>query len=224
MTNPTNPSYTPGTNPRPEKTLDLMTDIETMGIPEPNCNVAMVSIAACVFDPNSLNDIEHTFYRRIDLDSGVNRGMTVSDSTVSWWKQQSAEARAELDKPGDDLAVVMRDFALWLSNIPHKILHVWANDPDFDINIIRCNMHAVRVDWPFKFFVNRSFRTIKDAAWPNGPASVPTPFVEGPRHHALTDTLRQAKVVQLAQAELRNLREIRHVVTTQTRAALEATG
>lgn len=205
-----NQSYTPGTNPPPEQTMDLMVDIETMGVPEPNCNVAMVSIAACVFDPHSLAEIEHTFYKRIDLNSGVNRGMLVSESTVEWWSKQSPEAKAELHKPADDLALVMRDFALWLSNIPHKILNVWANDPDFDVNIIRCNMDAVGVNWPFMFFVNRSFRTLKDDAWPNGPSAIPTVDVEGPKHHALTDAIRQAKIVQLGKHELRQLREIRH--------------
>lgn len=205
----TNPSYTVGSN-HTETTMDIMIDIETMGIPNPTANVAMVSIAACMFDPNSLEHPELTFYQRIDLNSGVNRGMLVDSSTIDWWKKQSAEARAELDKGGDDLKVVMKAFLLWISNLPFKIQNVWANDPDFDVCIIQCNLAAVDMHWPFKFYMNRSFRTIKDAAWPNGPSSVPHVDVDGPAHHALTDTIRQAKQVQLAKAELRQLREIRH--------------
>jgi exodeoxyribonuclease VIII len=202
--------------------MDIMIDLESMGIPEPTANVAIVSLAACMFDPNSLEHPTHTFYERIDLNSGVDRGMWVSDSTIEWWKKQSDEARAEIEKGGDDLAAVMKRFLLWISNLPFKIQNVWANDPDFDIAIIQCNLHAVKMHWPFKFYMNRSFRTIKDLAWPNGPQSVPHVAVDGPKHHALTDTIQQAKIVQLAKAEFRQLREIRVTMERETLATVEA--
>jgi len=191
--------------------MDLMTDIETMGTPEPDANVAMVSLGACLFDPLS-DEILETFYTRIDLNSGIDKGMRVTESTIKWWKEQSTEARAEIEKGGPSLAVAMHNFAMWLSNLPFKVLHVWANDPDFDVAIIRCNMHAVKARWPFRFYQPRSLRTLKDAAWPNGGG--PNPQVEGPKHHALTDTIRQAKIVQLSQKELIRVRAQAHLYQT----------
>lgn len=185
-------------------TTALMTDIETMST-EPNA--AIVSIGACAFDPlqnQSIEELDERFYTTISLQTCVDAGLHISAGTVEWWLKQSPDAQAALfAEPHRQLRTACTEFRMWADDLRPKITSCWANDPDFDYVILREAYKAVGVMWPFAFWMNRSCRTIKDLAWPNGD----TPdFRAGTLHHrADDDAAAQALMVQAAHHILMNL-------------------
>jgi hypothetical protein len=69
----------------------LMLDLETLST-EPNA--AIVSIGACAFDMlDKEEDIEHTFLRRVSIESNFEHGRHISADTLMWWFKQSPEAQ-----------------------------------------------------------------------------------------------------------------------------------
>jgi hypothetical protein len=81
---------------------------------------------------------------------------------------------------------------------------VWANDPQFDVAILKSffdepywvdhgGWMRTHNKWPFSFRAERSYRTLRDLAWPDGGLTGVEP--QKIAHHALHDAIYQAKVV-----------------------------
>lgn len=88
-----------------------MLDLETMGN---GPQAAIIAIGTVAFDMSGIKD---RFYTQVSLESSVRAGLIADPSTITWWMQQSDEARAAFkgnDKAAQ-LAVALGQFTTWLS-------------------------------------------------------------------------------------------------------------
>ena len=72
-----------------------MIDLETL---DTKPSASILTIGAVKFDPTGDELKESTcekFYVKVDLDSCDKLGLTVSQSTLDWWANQSQEAQDE---------------------------------------------------------------------------------------------------------------------------------
>ena len=161
----------------------IMLDIETLGN---SPGSVIVSLGAVKFGGGEIRD---TFYRRIDAESCVRQGLRMDVSTVLWWMKQGDAARAELNKPAEDLANVLLAFSQWLD--PRNEAEIWGNGATFDNVLLAEAYAACRIRRPWKFSNDRCYRTVKALH----------PHVEltrqGTHHNALDDAASQAKHLML---------------------------
>lgn len=188
---------------------DLMTDIETL---DTGPNASVLSVALVAFDRGG-EDTEESirddpgrwFYTTISRDSNAQHNRTESGSTLAWWAEQNKAAWDALtDGEQQELPTAMRDIRRWFQALRPRPQFMWANDPDFDVVILRQAAEAVGSQWIIPFWSNRSLRTIKDLAYPNGDA--PRIGV-GTAHNALDDTIRQVLLCQHCYRVLNNRTE-----------------
>lgn len=179
----------------------IMVDIETMSTAT---NAAIVSIGACGFDHEVINtpeEITDRFYTSVSLTSNEEAGRHISASTVEWWLRQSKEAQTALSmEPIRSLRAALIEFRIWAQSLKPAAHFIWANDPDFDVVILRSAFDAVNQGWPFAYYNNRSCRTLKHLAWPNDDA--PNFRASGVHHKADDDAVAQAVMVQHGWARL----------------------
>jgi len=174
-----------------------MVDIETMStLPE----AAVLSIGACAFDPDSDTPITERFLVTISLASNEQASRHLSADTISWWLQQKPEAlRAMFEGQITNLRQALVRFRTWAQHQKPAISHIWANDPDFDIVILQSAARSVGELWPWKFWMNRSVRTVGELAYrdPNERREAMTSFrAIGTHHRADDDAIAQAEFVR----------------------------
>lgn len=174
-----------------------MIDLETMSVAS---NAAIVSIGACAFDLYSQQPITNQFEVNISLESNEKVGRHISASTVMWWMQQSQDAqRALYESEQYTLEVGLNKLQKWIDEVSPRITHVWANDPDFDVVILKNAFDQCHRMWPFHFAANRSMRTIFELAYPDIDKlkEVREYFrSQGTHHRAVDDAVAQAQIVQ----------------------------
>lgn len=156
--------------------MRVMLDLETLGN-APGC--VIVAIGAVSFGSGVIKD---RFYRRVDADSCVRRGLILDVSTVLWWFKQDDAARLELCKPGKVIEDALLDFSGFLAGTDPEI---WGNGSDFDNQILASAYRACGLPLPWKFWNNRCYRTIKSHY-----AHIPADRKNG--HNALEDAENQA--------------------------------
>ena len=174
----------------------LMVDIETMAT---TSDAAILSIGACAFDIRSHDEPSDTFDITISLESNEAEGRRFSAGTIGWWLRQSDAARQALFEKPTNLRNALKQFRMWCDSVKPKVTHVWANDPDFDVVILKDAFEQTRELWPFGFWCNRSVRTIGELAYPDKDdrKHMMQAFrSEGVHHRAVDDAIAQAKFVQ----------------------------
>jgi len=174
-----------------------MIDLETMAVTP---DAAILSIGACAFDltqRNEAKEIVDRFYVAVSLESNEAANRRFQAGTIAWWLKQSKEAQASLfEEPIRNLRTACTELRMWAQNLTPAVNWIWANDPDFDIVILRNAFQQVDQLWPWHFALNRSCRTIKHLAWPDD--DCPN-FRAGTVHHrADDDAIAQARMVQHA--------------------------
>ncbi len=128
----------------------LMVDIETLST---RSNAAIVSIGACMFNPELEDDEEPcagvlaSFIVGVNPDYYYTGRFHVDPKTESWWKKKSKEARAGLKiNMASTLPLAMDKFTTWVeeqgfvkTEKPWKdgSSRVWAKPPQFDLVILR---------------------------------------------------------------------------------------
>lgn len=169
---------------------ELMIDIETTG-QKPGCKV--LTLGAFGFDKGG-NQVE--FYKQFKTAPQQGAGLTDDVSTMDWWARQdpaiAAEAFGGSTEPDEGLA----EFKKWIyENFEfgrYSRFRVWCCGLDFDFPILNHFMATFGYQFPWKFWDQYDYRTIKNV-FPVIKAS------EGnvAKHTALED----------ARAQMRGLRE-----------------
>lgn len=155
-----------------------MLDLETL---DTSPTALILAIGAVKFGRTELGDV---FYMAIDIQSCLDKDLTISGSTLTWWLEQSLEAQAEAFKGTIQLPEALRHFAEFLEDSDIK---VWGNGAAFD-NVILANAYrACGIPVPWKFWNDRCYRTLK-----NERPEVPLERV-GTHHNALDDAISQAQ-------------------------------
>ena len=139
--------------------FDLMTDLETMGLPPDG---AVVSIGACFFDLDKC-EIGPTFKRTINLATVVRDGGTIHPGTVMWWLGQSQQARDSIRFSGEDIRTTLTDFAAFIAEHSRvQDVRVWGNGSDFDITLLNSAYLRAGIKTPWSPFKTRCFRTVRN--------------------------------------------------------------
>jgi hypothetical protein len=156
-------------------TIHVMHDLETL---DSRPSSAIISIGAVAFDPQK-REIVDKFYQVLDRDDCLCHGLTMSKSTVEWWKKQSEQARAVFQDPSR-LALMpsLMAYSQWWRDVHGEV--VWANGTDFDTVILVHAYDKLQADPPWKFYNTRCYRTIKNMH----PAQFPR---TGTHHNAVDD-------------------------------------
>lgn len=170
------------------KQTHIVIDLETMG-KGPNAPIAAIG-AVVVRDAQPLDE----FYRRIDLESAMipHWKREADASTIQWWLQQSAEARAEIDgsQPSSNIIPALEELAGWMAiYATARDAIVWGNGSSFDNVILRSAYSELSHPTPWQFWNDRDLRTIL-ALYPEAKS---VGAFEGTKHHALHDARHEAK-------------------------------
>lgn len=180
------------------KFTDLMIDFETLGT---SPDSAILSMGAVRFNLDSNEVDDAGFYASISVDSNLQAGRTIDESTLIWWMGQSKEAQKVFTEPKLTLEIALGEFYEWFGP-EDKDMRVWSNGADFDIPMLA---HAVRsFGWelPWKFWNHRCFRTFK-----NLPAAKRAGKIEATvKHNALSDAIAQAKQAQAIHAAMKEMK------------------
>lgn len=141
---------------------DTMLDLETLGN---GSNAAIIAIGAVKFDPKQRKILDK-FYCRVDPQSCIDAGLTITGSTILWWMQQSEAARAEFKGTLPPLRTALEGFSAWikkpvLSGDPGEKTRVWGNGATFDNVIASSAYHALRMERPWDYRSDRCYRTVK---------------------------------------------------------------
>jgi hypothetical protein len=174
---------------------DAMVDLETL---DTRPTSVILSIGAVLFDARGGQPSKRPYYRVLKLQSQLNRGRTVSESTLLWWADQSEAARAEVFRPAGRSHPVeaLQDLAAYLK--PAR--RVWAQGPDYVILTDMARQLGIKMPWAYNSV--RDVRTIREEAgmlesW----APADNDFDLTP-HHPVSDCLWQVAVVTEARRRL----------------------
>lgn len=144
-----------------------MIDLETLGV---GPRAAILTIGWAYFDTDNF-EVGPSGKIQVDVQSCIERGMVVNDSTFRWWLQQSDEARSALQTQEapqiDDVLELFRS-----ELIGRDIKYVWGNGANFDISILETAYELCKIEAPWEFYNVRCYRTVKNL-FPNVPRVTP---------------------------------------------------
>lgn len=175
--------------------LHVMLDLETMGVAH---NAAIVSIGAVRFSPLS-GEIASRFKRNITLESCAEVGLKMDPGTIMWWMRQGDNARKNLEG-GEPLSHVLSDFTKWMNDA--VLGGVWGNGAEFDNVILTSAYTAFGLKAPWKYALNRCYRTVKALS------GISLPDMQGVKHDALDDAEHQARCLSLIFRDYARQREL----------------
>lgn len=136
--------------------IDIMVDLETTDTLPTS---SIVSIGACRIDWKN-REIVDDFYIVVNQQSGLDLGLTKSESTMKWWETLPPEHRAALDEPGVMLPDALLEFANYLRPFGRRSIQIWGNGSDFDNAILANAFNTCGFQLPWDFWNNRCFRTM----------------------------------------------------------------
>ena len=168
----------------------VMIDLETLGT---HADSVIMSIGAVKFDLDSEQMDNDGFYASVSIDSNLERGRKVDESTLVWWLNQSAEAQIVFHEPKQSLDSALSSLADWLG---HNKRNPWSNGADFDLPMLAHAYASMGWEAPWQYSNSRCVRTYRSL-----PAAARMPKL-GNDHHALRDAINQAKYVQAIQARM----------------------
>lgn len=166
-----------------------MIDLETLST---SPNAVILTLGAVKFNRTPVNsnsgaptlDSLNSFYRRIEIESCIAKGLVVSPDTEEWWRSQNSEARHEAMEHKDRIPLVqaLKEFSTWFLGSKN----VWSHGATFDCVILEHAYRACGLDVPWMFWDARDTRTLYDVS-----GVVLKDFAVKVQHHALYDAYRQ---------------------------------
>jgi DNA polymerase elongation subunit (family B) len=166
---------------------NVMVDLETLAT---TADAVILSIGAVGFEMNGDIDKEG-FYASVSVDSNLELGRKISESTLIWWMGQSEAARKVYTEPKHTLRVALEMFQEWILNA-HGDVMIWSNGASFDIPMLEHAFKQVDMPPPWKHFNTRCVRTFTKLP---GAEKLVRPQL-GVAHNALADAMNQALHVQ----------------------------
>lgn len=175
----------------PNMTHHVMLDLETLGT-KPGCPI--LSIGAVVFNTSQFYLTATNFNAAIEADTQSLMD-SPDESTLSWWSEQSEEAReAAFNSPdAQPLQLVLTNFSAWLVSLtqtPEDRIFIWGNGATFDEPILKEAYKRYDLEPVWTFRDSMCFRTLKELGKMLG---VKEPEFTGVKHNALCDAAHQAK-------------------------------
>ncbi len=171
--------------------IHVSLDIEALG-------EVVVSIGACRFDLSS-GESHEEFYRVLNVDLQLEKGLKASGEAFLWWLRQSDEAQQAVYLSTAHAPVpALIDFAEWLNTIGvatnRKNAWFWAYPTSFDLPIIERVARAFGLRAPWHWPQTIDGRTLWQLALAKDPGM--KRVEQDPAevdHHALHDAKQQAR-------------------------------
>jgi hypothetical protein len=161
---------------------DVMIDMETLGT---TADAVILSIGAVKFNLETGKIDDEGFYRSVSVESNLDLGRRISESTLVWWLKQGPEAQGVYHEEKIDLGTALVELSDWIGAGDFS---PWSNGADFDLPMLQHAYTQLKVETPWKFWNNRCFRTLKNLP---GAKAIKVPFA-GVKHNALADAHHQA--------------------------------
>lgn len=161
----------------------IMLDIETLGVSSRSPILALGAAALGSSGP------PREFYRAVK--PSLAPPFEPSFGTVSWWAQQSMEARGVFSDPdAASSAEMCLAFLEWWGLHADKDTKLWAKPPHFDVVILQHTLavHGYRPPWSHRNILD--LRTLIHLKDPDG--ALQPPDIAG-HHNALSDAVWQAE-------------------------------
>jgi hypothetical protein len=160
----------------------IMVDLETLAT---TADAVILSLGAVRFDLEKGKLDDQGFYASISIESNIQVGRRVDESTLIWWMKQTAAAQHVFHEAKQPLHSVLNEFGDWLQTDDN---FMWSNGADFDIPMLAHAFTQHHCEVPWRHWNIRCFRTYKNLP---GAAMVPKP-TQGIAHNALVDAVNQA--------------------------------
>lgn len=174
----------------------VMVDIETLSTEK---NALILSIAAIEFDLATGRTGE-SFYGKIDIQSAINAGLTITANTLKWWFSQDKTTQTEImDDTGGNINIILLLFSDFIKrgNVERR---VWGNGLRFDLGILANAYKACNINLPWNNFLERDVRTLVDF-FPEIKTEMP---FDGVKHTPLADCKHQVKYCSAIYTKLVN--------------------
>lgn len=176
----------------------VMIDIETLGT---RSDSAVISLGVALFDETGVLATDGWAIRPTDW---IGR---IDASTVAWWMEQSREARAfSATGAATALNVALGLHEFYAQHVPEE---TWANDPSFDVVILKHWWENVGNTYrhtmprfPVHYRAERSFRTIMAEAKRLGIETDSAYAMTATAHNPVDDAANQARAVILVRQSL----------------------
>lgn len=170
------------------KVNNIMVDCETLGT---TADAVIMSIGAVRFSMDGTVK-PNGFYASVSVDSNTALGRRIDEATLTWWMDQSPEARKVFAEPKMTLPAALEELLDFVE--PDDL--VWSNGASFDIPMLEHAYRQCDITPPWKFYNSRCMRTYR--ALPGADRVARSPV----SHNALQDAFDQAKYLQAIYAEV----------------------
>lgn len=131
----------------------IMIDIETLGY---RSTSVIISIAATKF--NLDDDNTEDFFVNLNPKGMTEKGLTIDQSTIDWWKNQKPEVLKQSLKDSIDYKTALEKFVDFCSDMQYK--KFWCNGASFDFPIIENSLHVFGMSDPWKYYNLADLRTV----------------------------------------------------------------
>lgn len=184
---------------------DIVIDIETLSLRN---TAAILSIGAAAITESA--EPAGLFYERIDIDSCLDKGMTIDADTLAWWFKQPTKYMNISGGMGATDA--LRNLFAWIIELGYgkdsSATNIWGNGPEFDNAIIinaayRLLPKSVVNDMLWDYRRNQSVRTLWHINEMLGLGV--TYKYDYPSHVAVFDAIVEAKFVGEVKTKLKAL-------------------
>lgn len=163
----------------------VMLDIETLGT-RAGCVMFQVGVVAF----NLANDSEQGRVFDISIQSSLDHGFKIEESTLKWWATDQKDLFAKLiNRESMDVTAFINRFNAWYMTYANEETYFWANGTHFDVAILEAYLRVHGASTPWRYNRVRDYRTILHP-WFDGYTFAPLPR-EYTGHDALDDAERQ---------------------------------
>lgn len=164
---------------------DVMIDLETLST---ETDAVVLSIGAVMFDIEKI-ELGKTFYSTLSIQSQLDAGRKISESTLLWWLNQDKGAlRSSLENPHNP-SEVLEKFSSWLKD--NSSPSPWGHGAGFDITIMESMFKTYDFEIPWSYRQPMDLRTFARFVGKGKKIKVE----KGVAHNALDDAVAQAQYV-----------------------------
>jgi hypothetical protein len=163
-----------------------MIDFETL---DDKATSVPIQLGACKFRLDT-GKILDKFVVNIEARSGKDLGLTISKSTIDWWKTQDPKIMKEITSNPYPIGEAMQMFDDWIGNDSYM---VWSNGASFDIPLLEVIYRKLGKETKFKYWDQCCYRTILNMFDLSNKKL--RGAQEGTLHNAADDAIGQAKIL-----------------------------
>jgi len=146
------------------KRIDIMTDIETLGV---GTDALIIQVSAIAFDIYTGEEIGR-FDECVNINCMDKSELNIEPETLQWWIRTDAELLSDIMERGKEdgygLEETLQEFKDWIdrrgSDEYNTNIYLWGNSPMFDNAKLQRQMENYGIEYPIFYRNDRCQRTI----------------------------------------------------------------